>query len=129
ELPSPENFNLPETANSGTATASGGTDNLTQIYNDYIAAHPEIFETPTPAEPTDTADSSDAPEEAIDTAILETPADEEVPGIPEPTSVDIIDLPAQAGLPTLTPEAPAEMPAEPEPAPAPAPTENTAPAE
>ncbi|MFH0956195.1 MAG: hypothetical protein V1801_03245 [Candidatus Falkowbacteria bacterium] len=129
ELPSPENFNLPETANSGTATASGGTDNLTQIYNDYIAAHPEIFETPTPAEPTDTADSSDVPEEVIDTAILETPADEEVPGIPEPTSVDIIYLPAQAGLPTLTPEAPAEMPAEPEPAPAPAPTENTAPAE
>ena len=129
ELPSPENFNLPETANSGAATASGATDNLTQIYNDYLAAHPEIFETPTPAEPTDTADSSDMPEEVIDTAILETSAGEEVPDISEPDSVDIIELPALTPTENIVPAEPAPAP---EQAPAPvqeAPAENPAPAE
>lgn len=37
ELPSPVNFNLPN-INSG-MEASLGTDNLTQIYNDYVAEH------------------------------------------------------------------------------------------
>ena len=112
ELPTPENFNLPE-SNSGAAN-SRGSDNLTQIYNDYIAEHPEIFTTPV-------ATASSTPS-TVDTIISETPAAAETPTIPEPTSVDIIDLPTltpvePASTPTLVPAEPAQAPAEPAQAP------------
>lgn len=38
ELPAPENFNLPVMNNNG-AVVPPATDNLTNIYNDYVAAH------------------------------------------------------------------------------------------
>lgn len=125
ELPTPE-FNLPTPISEGGQNAvSSNSDNLTQIYNDYIAAHPEIFETPT-------ATASGTPT-TVDTDVAETPAAAETPTIPEPTSVEVIDLPAQAGLPALTPVEPVSSEPTPEPeAPAPAepaPVENTAPAQ
>ncbi|MDP2736410.1 MAG: hypothetical protein Q8O59_01340, partial [bacterium] len=119
ELPTPENFNLPESINSGVAAPRGGTDNLTQIYNDYIAEHPEIFTTEAPV---DTVDGTTDLITSTDTVVSETPVDPEASGILEPESVEVIDLPAQAGLPTLTPVEPAPVepaPVEPKPAPAP----------
>jgi len=113
ELPAPENFNLPESANSGAAAVpGGGTDNLTKIYNDYIAEHPEIFTAPAPSAPNDAASSSS------DTAIPEAP------GITEPDRVDIIELPALVPTETAPSEnsAPSEAPA-PEIAPSEAPAQ------
>jgi hypothetical protein len=106
ELPTPENFNLPEN-NLSAPASSGAADNLTQIYNDYISAHPEIFETPT-----DTASGTPS---TVDTVVPETPAASEDPAILEPTSVEVIDLPAPEELPTLTPVEPTPAPAEPMP--------------
>lgn len=139
ELPAPENFNLPETADSGAITASGGTDNLTQIYNDYVAAHPEIFTdsagspqaapTASAGNAADAAGSSPDSVPAADTVVSETPVVPETPAdsagspqvIPEPTSVEVIELPVA--------ETPAETaPTEPAPAPEPTPAE-TAPTE
>lgn len=86
ELPSPE---LPTGLPEGGRDTSGGVDNLTKIYNDYIAAHPEIFTTPAPT--TNTPDSIEA---------TDTPT--ETPTVTEPESVNVIDLPVSA------PESPAE---------------------
>jgi len=110
ELLAPENFNLP---NPPTPLSEGGraqADNLTQIYNDYLAAHPNIFNTPT--------DSADSPQAPADTAAPETSAAPETPSdsagspqaIPEPDSVDIIELPAPAPVENVAPapEAPVE---------------------
>jgi hypothetical protein len=123
ELPAPENFNLPET-NAAATASNGGTDNLTQIYNDYIAAHPEIF-MDSASSPQAAPTPADAAETPADTVAPETPADTvapEIPGIPEPESVNIIELPA------FTPVEPTPAPAEPAPTPTPAP-EAPAPAE
>lgn len=96
ELPAPENFNLPE-ANSA-APLNSGTDNLTKIYNNYVAAHPEIFTaSSTPADltapaPADAIMASSSPDSAAmppaDMAIPETSA------VTEPASVNVIELPA-----------------------------------
>lgn len=98
ELPAPENFNLPDNNTAAPARA----DNLTQIYNDYIAAHPKIFSAPAPD---DTA--SGTPETAVptDTTIPETPA------ASEPDSVDIIELPVAPAEPAAEP-VPSETPAQ-----------------
>jgi len=101
ELPTPENFNLPN-ANSGASAGSSSADDLNKIYNDYVAAHPEIFATPTDSTGSPQA-AGDMPGTEVDSTIPETPVDNiipETPSIPEPESVDIIELPA--------PEAPAE---------------------
>ena len=73
-----ENFNLPD-VNSG-APSNSETDNLNEIYNDYVADHPEIFETST-----DTASSS------LDVVNAEQIL--EVQHISEPTNVNVIELP------------------------------------
>lgn len=114
ELPAPENFNLP---NPPTPLSEGGqiqADNLTQIYNDYIAEHPEIFiASSTPETASTTPSAIDIASSTPDTIIPETPS------IPEPESVDVIELP------TFTPAPPAEdvAPVEPAPIPEPAPAE------
>lgn len=113
EIPAPENFNLP-VVNSG-AALSGGTDNLNKIYNDYVAAHPEIFtgSAGSPEVASSTLAAADIASSSLDSvstttptaesAVPETPAAPEIPIIPEPTSVDIIELPASAELaPTET---------------------------
>ena len=139
ELPTPENFNLP-TGEAGQETPlnpplSGGrevvsgADSLTQVYNDYVAEHPEIFSasSTTPIE-TDIASSSPADSAGSPQATTETPADSagSTPTAPEPESVDIIELPASPSVEPITPveptpesAAPAEEPTAPvEPAPA-----------
>ncbi len=143
ELPTPEFAPTPNPspASSPAGEGNNGTDNLTQIYNDYVAAHPEIFAAP-PQAPADTAltpnpspvpdvtgeggsstgetlpsvtetptDSTGSPPAAADSAVPETSA------ISEPANVNVIDLPAPA------PEAPVE------PTPAPTPTTDSAPAQ
>lgn len=101
ELPAPENFNLPTgqaglPETSSGAPVSGGADDLTKIYNDYVAAHPEIFETPVPPAQVDTASSTPDSTAPADTVVPETPADsaDSPQAIPEPESVNIIELPA-----------------------------------
>lgn len=96
ELPAPENFNLPE--DSSGALLNSGADNLTKIYNNYVATHPEIFTaSSTPADltapaPADTIMASSSPDSAAmppaDMAIPETSA------VTEPASVNVIELPA-----------------------------------
>ena len=127
ELPAPENFNLPENLPAPlSGTGEVKTDNLTQIYNDYVAAHPEIFSaSSTPAAPADSG-SAGSPETASGTpgsAVPETPAGS-AGAIPEPASVNIIELPPAPVEPTPTPApepAPTPTPVEPAPTPAPAP--------
>jgi hypothetical protein len=91
ELPTPDNFNLPETTTNPSTT--NGVDNLTQIYNDYVATHPEIFETSTSTETTETPNPTTQTEPEPTITEPETPATPETPTITEPTSVDIIELP------------------------------------
>lgn len=115
ELPAPENFNLPALASVDLPAAdSASADNLTKIYNDYIAAHPELLNPPAgqadpslpPAE-TGAVASSTPP--LVDPAVPEVPAEPEMLIIPEPASVNIIDLPPPApeAVPLVEP-APAE---------------------
>ena len=101
ELSAPENFNLPNN-NSG-APVSSGTDDLNKIYNDYVAAHPEIFTalaTSTPADltapaPADTIIASGSPDSvATPSAATAIP---EIPVITEPASAQVIELPAPVG--------------------------------
>lgn len=105
ELPAPENFNLPNPLLEGEQVQ---TDNLTQIYNDYVAAHPEIFDAlSAPAVATssspinltapvqaDVIMASSSPDSA--TAIIETlPLNAPAPAIAEPESAEVIEeLPA-----------------------------------
>jgi len=104
QLPAPE-FNAPTTL-IPSSPGGQGADNLTQIYNDYVAAHPDLINslaadatsTPVDVQPDTTASST--PE------AVQAPADNPAPAIPEPTSVKVIELPA-----------------------APRPTENSAPTE
>lgn len=96
ELPTPDNFNLPAQAglpetNSNQPTTNG-VDNLTQIYNDYVAAHPEIFETSTSTDTTETSDTTTQTKP-------ETSTTPETPTITEPTNVDIIELPETTPVP------------------------------
>lgn len=104
ELPAPE-FNPPPPPLEG--GQAGPVDNLTQIYNDYVAAHPEIFIAPVAPPPdsaSSTSDSASAP--PADTVVPETLAAPEIPIIPEPTSVDIIELPAPEPAPAESAPAP-----------------------
>ena len=99
ELPAPENFNLPVLPENRTDTPpTSGADNLTRIYNEYVAEHPEIFSPPT--EPLDSAASSTAADSgqdgsppAVEPTPTPTPGPVEMPVIPEPATVDIIELP------------------------------------
>lgn len=119
ELASPDFSQQPGQANN---SAVAGADNLEQIYNDYITAHPEILnpsaeqtagaelspesETQagpeTPAGPEDVqAENPAPPEETNETSTAQptvpteqTDALDLSPSIPEPASVDVIELPA-----------------------------------
>jgi hypothetical protein len=143
ELPAP-NFDALLMNNQADLSAgnSAKADNLTKIYNDYVAAHPEIFNPPagepdfpadaiassTPATPDSSASSTPEQtnlpaqagppvgEDATTTPdISEPPAIDPIQNPGEPTSVEIIDLPVPE--PALTPE-PENAPVEPAPAPA-----------
>jgi len=107
ELPAPI-LARPETPPTPLSEGGQSADNLTRIYNDYIAEHPDLFNTPV-------AEATSTPE---DSAPVITPSGSPLSGgelIPEPASVDIIELPASTA---------AEPEAEPvvEPAPAAEPT-------
>ncbi|MBI2459580.1 MAG: hypothetical protein HYV53_03455 [Parcubacteria group bacterium] len=104
ELPSPENFDLPE-ANSGAAAAIGAADNLTEVYNDYLAAHPDLLNSLT-------ADASSTPAVIASSSPDLTgspPADTVADGIPtapamtEPASAQVIELPTPAPAPEAAP--------------------------
>ena len=105
ELPTPENFELPK--NPPTPLLEVGqarADNLTQIYNNYVAAHPEIFVAPvasttvassTPAQ----ADLASSTADSLIAPPVNLPAQTGIPipealSIPEPASVNVIELPA-----------------------------------
>ncbi len=111
ELPPPL-FVIPKPAVTQDLNPASRTDNLTQIYNDYVAAHPDLFNAPTPTATASgtpetslsTATASGTPDSVVptDTTVPETPATPpapETPAIPEPESVDIIELPASAPPP------------------------------
>ena len=116
ELPAPI-LARPETPPTPLSEGGQSADNLTQIYNDYIAEHPDLFNAPV-------AEATSTP---VDSAPVITPSGSPLSGgelIPEPASVDIIELPASpAGEPEAEPEAePAAEPApvaEPTPEPVP----------
>lgn len=131
ELPAPENFALPILSeNIVGALPTSSADNLTRIYNEYVAEHPEIFNLP--AEPIDNTASSapadstpatnseqDSSPPAAEPTPTPAPDPTATPIIPEPASVDIIELPASEPepAPTPAPEPRAEPPAEPAPTP------------
>lgn len=134
ELPAPE-FNV--TIPNSLAASSGQADNLTQIYNDYVAAHPEIFTDSAGSPQADLASStpvasSTQPDltapvmadtimasSSEETVVREAPANTPIPeipspetpltAIPEPESVNVIELPAAAADGTVPTEpAPAQ---------------------
>jgi len=120
ELPAPI-LARPETPPTPLLEGGQSADNLTRIYNDYIAEHPDLFNTPV-AEATSTpvAEATSTP---VDSAPVITPSGSPLSGgelIPEPASVDIIELPAStAAEPEAEPAAEPAPVAEPTPEPVP----------
>ena len=115
ELPAPI-LARPETPPTPLSEGGQSADNLTRIYNDYIAEHPDLFNTPV-AEATSTPETTatSSPETAAE------PAPEAVTEpVAEPASVDIIELPASE--PAAEPEAEPEAEPAAEPAPVAEPT-------
>ncbi len=124
ELPAPD-FNLetsPNPLDQGRVAASA--DNLTQVYNDYVAAHPDLISSLE-------LDAATTTEQTVDAAVTEVPAVEtpavpetpaaETPVAEEPANVEVIELPVPS---------PAEAPVAPEaPAPEATPTAEPAPVE
>ena len=112
ELPAPI-LARPETPPTPLSEGGQSADNLTQIYNDYIAEHPDLFNTPV-------AEATSTP---VDSAPVITPSGSPLSGgelIPEPASVDIIELPAStAAEPEAEPAAEPAPVAEPTPEPVP----------
>jgi len=108
EMPTPD-FNLPE-AQASPSASSGPADNLTRIYNDYVAEHPEIM-----SQLALPVGGLEAPAEASSTpAAIEASAE---PAIAEPESVEVIELPAPPAAepepePESEPAPAAEAPAE-----------------
>ena len=120
ELPAPI-LARPETPPTPLSEGGQSADNLTRIYNDYIAEHPDLFNTPV-AEATSTpvAEATSTP---VDSAPVITPSGSPLSGgelIAEPASVDIIELPAStAAEPEAEPAAEPAPVAEPTPEPVP----------
>ena len=112
ELPAPI-LARPETPPTPLSEGGQSADNLTRIYNDYIAEHPDLFNTPV-------AEATSTP---VDSAPVITPSGSPLSGgelIPEPASVDIIELPAStAAEPEAEPAAEPAPVAEPTPEPVP----------
>lgn len=107
KIAAPE-FNVPALP---AVAASQGADNLTQIYNNYIAEHPEIISQLDAATTvaTTTPEASGGSTSSLEVEPLAPPASAASSTPAEPVSVQVIELPA--------PDAPAET----APAPAPAP--------
>ena len=94
ELPAPI-LARPETPPTPLLEGGQSADNLTQIYNDYIAEHPDLFMVPVEDNASSTSETAvePAPEAATEP-------------VAEPASVDIIELPAStAGEPEAEPAA------------------------
>jgi len=112
ELPAPI-LARPETPPTPLLEGGQSADNLTRIYNDYIAEHPDLFNTPV-------AEATSTP---VDSAPVITPSGSPLSGgelIAEPASVDIIELPAStAAEPEAEPAAEPAPVAEPTPEPVP----------
>ena len=112
ELPAPI-LARPETPPTPLSEGGQSADNLTRIYNDYIAEHPDLFNTPV-------AEATSTP---VDSAPVITPSGSPLSGgelIAEPASVDIIELPAStAAEPEAEPAAEPAPVAEPTPEPVP----------
>lgn len=119
ELPTPENLNLPVVDNSLPAPVASGVDNLTKLYNDYVAEHPEVFNPPVDTAASSTPAITESPSASPEQDAIEptpTPAETETPtatptdsadspqAITEPTTVDIIELPTPTPEPVVTPE-------------------------
>ena len=94
ELPAPI-LARPETPPTPLSEGGQSADNLTQIYNDYIAEHPDLFMVPVEDNASSTSETAvePAPEAATEP-------------VAEPASVDIIELPASTvGEPEAEPAA------------------------
>lgn len=137
ELPAPDfdaltSVTPPSPPLSGGGAAASGADNLTRIYNDYVAAHPEVFNLPAGSSAGN--ESSSTPSDLIGSPQAQTKPEPLVPSQAEAeaTSVEIIDrsdgqadllIPAPAPLVPSQGEAEAtaipapELEPEPEPAP------------
>jgi len=128
ELPAPI-LARPETPPTPLSEGGQSADNLTRIYNDYIAEHPDLFNTPvaeatsTPVAEATSTPVAEATSTPVDSAPVITPSGSPLSGgelIAEPASVDIIELPAStAAEPEAEPAAEPAPVAEPTPEPVP----------
>jgi len=115
QLPAPENFNLPTSATSLSEGGQAQADNLTQVYNNYLAAHPDLFinetatSSPATAETVASSTQELAPE-MVSTEPAETSTESETVSTEpetapiEPTEVQIIELPPVEPIAPAEPE-------------------------
>ena len=115
QLPAPENFNLPTSATSLSEGGQAQADNLTQAYNNYLAAHPDLFinetatSSPATAETVASSTQELAPE-MVSTEPAETSTESETVSTEpetapiEPTEVQIIELPPVEPIAPAEPE-------------------------
>ncbi len=94
ELPTPENFDLPE--NNSNLPIDNSADNLTQIYNDYVNSHPDLFNEPTPSTSEENLNTQTSDETIVEP---ENQNSSEDAPTAEPTDVNIIELPEIESLP------------------------------
>ena len=115
QLPAPENFNLPTSSTSLSEGGQAQADNLTQAYNNYLAAHPDLFinetatSSPATAETVASSTQELAPE-MVSTEPAETSTESETVSTEpetapiEPTEVQIIELPPVEPIAPAEPE-------------------------
>jgi len=115
QLPAPENFNLPTSSTSLSEGGQAQADNLTQVYNNYLAAHPDLFinetatSSPATAETVASSTQELAPE-MVSTEPAETSTESETVSTEpetapiEPTEVQIIELPPVEPIAPAEPE-------------------------
>jgi len=115
QLPAPENFNLPTSATSLSEGGQAQADNLTQVYNNYLAAYPDLFinetatSSPATAETVASSTQELAPE-MVSTEPAETSTESETVSTEpetapiEPTEVQIIELPPVEPIAPAEPE-------------------------
>jgi len=115
QLPAPENFNLPTSATSLSEGGQAQADNLTQVYNNYLVAHPDLFinetatSSPATAETVASSTQELAPE-MVSTEPAETSTESETVSTEpetapiEPTEVQIIELPPVEPIAPAEPE-------------------------
>ena len=115
QLPAPENFNLPTSSTSLSEGGQAQADNLTQVYNNYLAAYPDLFinetatSSPATAETVASSTQELAPE-MVSTEPAETSTESETVSTEpetapiEPTEVQIIELPPVEPIAPAEPE-------------------------